>query len=146
MVRTLIRFSASNHPLSWLVQQRTGCVWSHCDLILPSGKLLGALPGDGVQVRDRIEPETRFAVYEVPVTNGHKYAQQQINRPYDWGAIIGLSCPFPVKRNWRDPHYFYCSELVFMSLESAGLKLFSPDCWGVTPRDLLLSPLLKRVG
>ncbi len=144
MAKTLIRFSAGNDPISWLIQQRTGCVWSHCDLVMPdTGKLLGALPGDGVQLRSRIERETRFAIYEVPVENGWLYAETQIGTPYDWLGAIACGLPFP--RDWNNDEYWWCSELLAHSLAEAGLPIVSSSSWGVTPRDLLMSPLLRKV-
>lgn len=144
--RTYLRFSAGNDPISWLIQGKTACIWSHVDFLIPeTGRLLGALPGSGVQLRDRIRGETRFAIYEVPITEGFQWALDQVGKRYDWGAVVGLGCPFPVKRNWADAEYFFCSELVFISITNAGLDLLHPESWGITPRDLLLSPFLKKI-
>lgn len=140
---TLLRFSCGKGLISWIVQQRTGCWASHCDFVLPSNKLLGALPGGGVQERDRLAGETRFALYELPIENGWKYAQTQIGTPYDYWAVVGMGIPFP--RDWHNDKFWYCSELVAKSLLEAGLPIVNPEIFGVTPRDLLMSPLLKRV-
>lgn len=122
-----------------------GCGYSHCDFVLPDGSLLGALPDGGVQIRQPRTDYKRKLLVEIPVKNGHKFAQQQTGRPYDWLAVLALSSPFPVERNWRDSNYFFCSELAFMSIQVAGLNMLHPQSWGVTPRDLLLSPFWKPV-
>lgn len=107
-------------------------------------KLLGALPGGGVQWRKHPpNNETRFALYEVAVEDGWKYAQTMVGKPYDYIAAAMLGLPFP--RDWKDDSRWYCSELASASLLYAGMPIISPDTWGVTPRDLLLSPLIKMV-
>lgn len=143
--KTYIRFSAGNDPISWAIQARTACKWSHCDLLLPDGSLLGSLPGGGVQARSRIHGETRFAICEVPVVEGASWAESQIGKPYDWGAVLGLASPLPIRRNWADPHFFFCSELAFLSIAHAGLNLLQPHSWGITPRDLWCSSLVTEI-
>ena len=140
--KTYIRFSAGNDPISWAIQARTGCRWSHCDVLMPDG-LLGSLPGGGVKVRSRIRGEVRSAIYEVPVQDGYFYAREQIGKPYDWCAVAGLGFWFP--RDWQDEHKWFCAELVAASLMVAGCPLTSSNAWGITPRDLLLSPQLKAI-
>lgn len=141
--KTLLRFSADNRFLSWLVRQRTGCEYSHVDFWLPDGSLLGALPGVGV-VKRPVPKKERSLIYEVDTDSGHLYAMTQVGKPYDWLAIAGLAIPLP--RPWQHPDRWYCSEIVATSLLQAGCSVVSTNSWGVTPRDLLLSPLLKRVG
>lgn len=141
--KTYIHFSAGYDLLSWLVCQKTGCAFSHCDFLMSDETLLGALPNHGVQVR---KPEDllkfkRSLILEAPVENGWEFAKTQIGRPYDWGAIIGMGIPFP--RDWHDDSRWFCSELIIASLLEAGLTITSPNAWGVSPRDLLLSPLLN---
>lgn len=143
--KTYIRFSAGSDPISWLVQARTGCKWSHADLLLPDGKLLGALPGSGVQARSRIRGEIRSCICEVPIAKGYEWSLKQVGKPYDWGAVAGLASPFPIKRNWMDEKHWFCSELAYASLLHAGISLFSQEAWGITPRDLLISSYVKAI-
>lgn len=143
MRKTLLRFSAGNDPISWIIQQRTGCFYSHVDFLV-GDRFLGALPGGGVQYRDCIHNETKFTIYELPgLKNGHEYLESQIGKPYDYWAIAGLFLLFP--RNWQDDSKWFCSEAVAASLLYAGVPIASPDAWGITPRDLLMSPLLRCV-
>lgn len=137
--KTYIRFSAGSDPISWLVQARTACRWSHVDFLIPeTGQLLGALPGGGMQFRDKIARETRFAICEVPVAEGWRYAMEQLNSPYDWLGVFCLGLPFP-SRNWQDDKYWWCSEIVAASLLHAGCPIVNPEVFGVTPRDLWYS-------
>lgn len=144
MAKTLLRFSASNHPISWLVQQRSGCRFSHVDFLV-GDRLLGALPGGGVQWRFALPKlETRSAYFEVPVKDGWRYAETMVGKSYDYIAVALLGLPFP--RQWTDDNRWFCSELVAASLLHAKMPIVNPDSWGVTPRDLLLSPLITKVN
>lgn len=139
---TLIRFNAGTDSLSALIRWKTGSPFNHCDFLLPTGHLFGAIPGVGVVVHTQ-GAEIRSAIYEIPVEDGFEYALEQMNKPYDFGAVLGLGLPFP--RNWQNDDRWFCSELVSASLLHAGCPIVSSDAWGVTPRDLLLSPILRRV-
>lgn len=142
--KTLLRFSAGNDLISLAIQQRTGCIWSHIDFLV-GDRLLGALPGGGVQYRDRIHGEIRSVVYEViGVENGHKYLESQIGKPYDYCAIAGLFLLFP--RNWEDEKRWFCSEGIAASLMAAGCPITSVEAWGVTPRDIWISSLVKPIS
>lgn len=142
---TRLRFSTGRDILSWGVCRKTASKFAHVDFLMSDGQLLGAIPGKGVVLRSPTpEKELRSLVLEAPVENGYKYALEQLGKPYDWGAILGLSSPFPVQRNWLDDRLWYCSELAVASLMQAGLPLFPVFAWGITPRDLSLSPLLKN--
>lgn len=143
MSRTLIRFNAGTDFLSSLIRWRTGSRFNHCDFVLPDGTLLGAVPGVGV-TRHSVGAEKAFALYEVEIENGYEYAISQMRKPYDFGAIVGLGLPFP--RNWQSDDKWFCSELLAASLFKAGMPVVSSQSWGVTPRDLLLSPLFKPVN
>lgn len=143
--KTYIRFSAGSDPISWAIQARTGCQWSHSDFLLPSGQLLGALPGGGVQMRSAIRGEVRSAIYEVPIKNGFEFFLSQIGKPYDYTAVCGLALPFPRNWNWDESKWF-CSEGIAASLLRQNFPIVNPEIWGITPRYLLLSRYLKQVG
>lgn len=139
--KTLLRFSAGSDLVSWAIQQRTGCIWSHVDFLV-GDRLLGSLPGGGVQYRDRIRGEKRFSVYEVEnVKNGHEYLESQIGKPYDYLAITGLFLLFP--RNWQDDSKWFCSEAIAASLLATGCPIVSTELWGVTPRDIWASSKVR---
>ena len=139
MQTTLLQFSTGSDPIAWLIRERTFSWASHVDFLLPDGRLLGALPNGGVQIRP-IGKYKHAIRLEVPIANGYQFALSQINKPYDWGAVIGLGMPFP--RNWHSPAQWFCSELVAESLLRAGFPIVRELSDRITPRDLLLSPFL----
>lgn len=144
MSRTLIQFSAGHDLISWLVCQRTACLYSHCDFLLPSGELLGALPDGGVQVRAQRKDYKRLLIMEVPgFEDGWKFCETQIGTPYDWVGVVGLGMWFP--RQWQNSSHWWCSEIIAESLQQAGCPVVSANSWEVTPRDLLLSRSLRLV-
>lgn len=142
MPSTILQFSAENNLISWLICQRTGSLFSHVDFVLPNGGLLGALPG-GVKIRYQREKPWRYFRCEAPFEHGWKWAESQVGKPYDYAAVAMLGLPFP--RNWLDDNRWYCSELVAASFLHAGHRIINPNSWGVTPRDLLISPTIKQI-
>ena len=111
--------------------------FSHGDLVLDDGRLLGARNDavggapSGVQIRTpgyaRWEKQV---IFEVPCTPLQKavatdFAMKQIGLPYDREAILA----FVVGRNWREPGAWFCTELLAASGEHGGLwhGLYSPD-------------------
>jgi hypothetical protein len=110
--------------------------YSHVDLVLPSGRLLGsrsdAILGipPGVQVRPPFyEKWERREVFELECTTlqqhlFYDYATEQIGKPYDKLSILG----FGVGRNWRDNDAWFCDELLMACTEYANLcsELYLP--------------------
>lgn len=103
--------------------------YSHVDIVLPDGSLLGAredaIGGQppGVRVRP---PEYEKWEHRLLLTIGasqaeedgfYGFARAQLGKPYDKLAILA----FLVDRNWRDEDAWFCSELVAASLENATL-------------------------
>lgn len=134
---------ANHDPISWLIEQRMGCPYSHVDFVLPSGELLSSSFDTGVAISKLRLDYKRSLLLEAPVERGWSYAETQIGKPYDWSAVLGLGLWFP--RDFRNDNAWYCSEIVYESLVRSGLQIVSPHVWGVSPRDLLLSPLLNSL-
>jgi len=148
----LLRFSNTKSFNSKIVQFGTRFWASHVDFITPDGKLLGAVPGEGVILRDenRLEND-RVEIYSVkcnsfkdPHTSPIKIASKYIGRKYDWLGILGWT----FNRDWEDDNRWFCSELVAFAFKQCGDDIINTNfkIWRITPRDLLLSPRLKRVG
>lgn len=143
-----IQFSTTRSIGSKVIRWFTWSPYSHVDLVLPDGRLLGATPG-GVSIRlpqyDRIARRARF---DIPGMDWEKLAhvlKAQIGKPYDWGALVGLA--FRSGR-WHDPDRWFCSELIYWGCERAGtplLRQHKQKMHRITPRDLLLSPALERL-
>lgn len=102
--------------------------FSHVDLVLPDGRLLGARSDNadgikGVAIR-RADYEVwhKRVVFAIPCSDTqeatvHDFARAQIGKPYDHTAILG----FVMGRDWRKPDSWFCSELAMASLEAAGI-------------------------
>lgn len=135
-----LQFSTQRNVFAGLVKWFTWSPYSHVDFVLPDGRLLGARFFGGVKIR---EPEQfskveRFTV-EAPA-EVLDLAGSQIGQPYDWTGILGILA----RSNWQDSRGWFCSELIAWAFHAAGHPLLrSHKMHRITPRDLLLSPLLK---
>lgn len=131
-------------PISWIIRAGTWSPWSHVDLVMPDGSLLGARAGDGVQVRSK-SPASHAQRYSVDVSHAVAYAvikkaESQVGKPYDWTGIAG----FIVRRNWQKDDAWFCSELVAWAFAEAGRPLVNAEHHHISPRDLTLSPFLCK--
>jgi len=118
---------------------------SHVLLELSDGSMIESLWPYGVVRRfDRtFSPGTRVERYRIDLPEqqreeAFKRANRQIGRPYDVRWIGGFLF---FHRHWQDPSAWVCSELAAHALP--GLLNFG-SLSRITPRDLLLSPHLKR--
>jgi len=135
-----LQFSTERDALSRMVRLATWSEFSHVDFVLPDGRLLGALPSGGVAVR---KPSSHISAAQLQVDASDAVlaaAMSQRGKPYDWGAIAG----FATHRDWQRDDRWFCSELVAWAFHEAGTPLLRTDHLSrITPRDLLLSPLLQ---
>jgi hypothetical protein len=113
--------------------------FSHVDMILPTGELLGArtdypINGKaGVQIRPWDYGKStwvRQVVMELAATPEqealfYNYARLQLGKPYDKLAILA----FFTERDWREPDAWFCDELLLACTEQAGLcpTLYLPN-------------------
>lgn len=140
----VLRFIGGRGLASQLIQLATWSWVSHVDFELPDGRVLGAVPGKGVCIRDIEIDDHRVERYGVKVPfglYGHPldWAAGQIGKPYDWAGILG----YGLRRNWQEKDAWFCSELVAWAFQGAGHPILrAKDVWRITPRDLLLSPYL----
>lgn len=153
--RLIIRFSGGGLGAPGKIIQWATWSWcSHVEFEIPhhvtGAKLLGAMPGTGVAYRPiptgtDIEPRVERYV----VKGGYKFedrvikfAKTQIGSPYDWAGVIG----YGIHRDWAEEGDWFCSEYVPWAWMKAGYPLLRADhVWRISPRDLLMSPLLERV-
>ena len=126
------QFVGSGGWQSALIKIKGGGPFSHVDLVLPDGSLLGArsdkimsIPS-GVQVRppdyERWERVERISVEVTPeqYSKAMGFAFDQVGKPYDYISIFG----FLVNRNWRDEDAWFCSELQIAIIERADVFKF----------------------
>ncbi len=151
-----IRFVTCNGPISWMVRAaEMGFLFSHAEVAMPDGTLLGAHADGGVQARPSgydVAHAPVEVLVDVPCTQpqidmAHAYLRAQLGKPYDLGAIAALAGreAWPdeaallaqVDQPWRDPDRWFCSELVDAALEHAGVLPSLPVTpRRITPRDL----------
>jgi uncharacterized protein YycO len=144
-----IQFVSEPDFSSPLIEFFTWSRFSHVDLVLPDGKLLGARINGGVKIREPgYEEFDSLQQWQVECDEYQAEritvaAKSQIGTPYDWLSIVN----FVVHRNWRKTNSWFCSELVAWAFEQGGLPLLNPrvEVNRITPEDILLSPLLKQV-
>ena len=138
-----LQFSTTRHISSYMIRAFTWSWASHVDFVLPDGKLLGALAThNGVKVHSPFE-YSRSEQYIIDAPDSViDFAMTQVDKPYDWAGILGIVTR---NRNWEDDNKWFCSELVAWSFKQAGCPLLNENSYRITPRDLLISPLLKPI-
>lgn len=141
----MLQFSTQRTLGSWLIRKFTWSDYSHVDIVLPDGRLLGAM-SDGVAIREPY-PCDRVARYklDIPMIShdlAKIFAEDQLGKDYDWPAIFGMI----IRNNWQQPDRWFCSELVAWAFQQAGSPLINDQGHRITPRDLLLSPFLIPVS
>jgi len=134
-----LQFSTTKGIGSRVIRWATWSPYSHVDLVQDDGRLLGATTCHGVAIRDP-EPTSACARFQVSApVDVIAAARSQIGRPYDWPGIFGWG----FRRNWQELDSWFCSELIAWAFQEAGHPLLRADrSWRITPRDLLLSPML----
>lgn len=139
-----LRFSSNRTLGSRLIRAATWSEYSHVEIVMPvcSTLLLGAAIDGGVDLRPPHQDYLRLR--EFTVEAGYSViaaAQTQLRKPYDLSGALGLA----LHRDWQDDDSWFCSELVAWAFQVAGFPLLRADhLHRITPRDLLLSPLLKE--
>lgn len=147
-----LRFSRGTGVPAAIVRFATWSWCAHVGFKLDNGLVLDATPDLGVALHevqddastryygvigpeDRIDTIRRLAI---------AWASRKIGRRYDWTAIYGMA----IRRDWHRDDKWFCSELVEGAFSAAGMPLVQDGhkLDRITPRDLLLSPLLAEVA
>lgn len=130
--------------LSALIRWQSRSPYSHAALLMPNGLIIESWPGAGVRIRE-LEDWRNVHVFTVPSMTAEQWEQaftfagHEVGSGYDWWGIIR----FISRRNMPMNDRWFCSELVFSALKSAGVLLLARvDPWAVSPSMLSLSPLL----
>lgn len=144
MPKIQVQFSTQSTIPSAIIRWRDWSDYSHVELIMPDGKLLGANL-DGVKLRDPYKVAKRL-ILEIEVTEEqanriYLNAMMQIGKKYDWAGIFG----FVASRNWQETDKWFCSELIAWLFLKAGIKLLrTDDIHRISPHLLSLSPHWKE--
>jgi hypothetical protein len=149
-----LSFVAEDRLGSKVIRWGTHSDFSHVDIIMPSGRRLGARHDHPVWNCDRLKAgvqirEPDYADFSrderliIPCTMAHydvalRWLMLQVNKPYD---ITGLLASFLLNRpkGWRDEGQWWCSELAVCFVERvlAGIECLTPAN-RVSPNDCYL--------
>jgi uncharacterized protein YycO len=129
---------------SKFIRYMTDSDFSHVDLVLPDGSLLGARTDGGVKIRKAGYAKfSKIAIYQADVPDEvgakiYEFARAQVGKKYDKTGIVNF---FIQNRNWRETDSWFCSELAAAAFAQAGWHLFNPEVsiGRITPRDITLS-------
>lgn len=154
-----LQFSTERAISSAMIRWFTHSDFSHVDLVLPDGRLLGArsaregsdtgIPGVAIRPRGYADFSRTLQIRVATNLAGpiYRWALSARGASYDMRAI----CAFGLARNWRDRSRFFCSELVAWAFEGGGFfggrNIALPPS-RITPGDviLLLSPWAEVIG
>ena len=144
-----LQFSCQDDFGSTVIRFFSHGAWSHVDLVLDDGRLLGARSDvckgvpSGVQIRPK--DYTAFKARRIVSLNltdeqykkAMDFINSQIGKPYDSIAILA----FALNRNWRDDDAWFCDELILRMLEVCNFFSFKLCLAAnkMTPDDLLLA-------
>lgn len=139
-----LQFSTTKTIASRLIRWRDWSNYSHVDFVMPDGRLLGALPNGGVQIRDD-HPVINKLILSIYVTDSQyedivSALVSQINKPYDYAGVVGLV----FNRDWEEEDKWFCSEFIMYGFKHGGINLLRTNNLSrISPKDILLSPLLN---
>lgn len=146
-----LRFTKNNNLTSPVIRFLTWSKYSHVEFLLDTG-YLGALV-DGVKLRPfDYNPTCKYQMAEVTIPEEQglgvseaikqsilKFAMDQIGKPYDWTALVGLE----IHRDWHSPDSWFCSELIAAAFDKGGFPLIRNIDDRVTPGMIYESELVK---
>lgn len=133
-------FSRRNHPGSWLIRTVSWSEWSHVEVVLPDGRLLGAAAPHGVgftSIDERMDIASHVATMDFPgdTEAGMRWAEGQIGKPYDYTGVVGLG----LHRDWEEDDAWWCSEFAGKFLKEAGFMPYRAEAIKrLTPQHLFM--------
>lgn len=111
-----IIFSNSRLPFSWGVRLVTWSRWSHAGIILDDERVIeSTFSHKGVKVHtlDSFKKRAReWMIIEIDCKDRQAIIQkayEQIDKPYDWTALIGILLH---DRDWQEDDSWFCFELI----------------------------------
>lgn len=149
----VLQYSTSSDLMSAMIRYRSGSKWSHVDVVLPDGYLVGARAfretttdnlytyAKGVQKRHANYHQFSHAL-RVKIKNKscaadyYDWIEKQIGKPYDMSAIWG----FTFNREWRSDDAWFCDEMILAGFEHIGFwtHSLSLPLWRIDPGGSLL--------
>lgn len=142
------QFSTTNAIGSRVIRYFTNSDYSHVDLVMPNGNLLGAHLHGGVKERppdyENFKRTLRLGCMVPDIDAAYAYARAQVGKPYNWKAIIDMFL-HRHRKFTADQKSFFCDELNYLIYEAGGVQLLDlSDPLVLTPEEEMLSPLWSR--
>ena len=136
--------------VSSLIRWQTRGEVSHAGLLLPDGRCLESMQGDGVRIRELTPADwqTVEAFRVSRMTAGQweraiQFANGELGCGYDYWAVVR----FVSRRRMPKNDKWFCSELVFAALQAAGVNLLERiEASEVSPQAIRTSPLLQPLA
>ena len=145
----VFQFSTERSLFSALIRWFTQSQYSHVDVLMPDGRLLGARLKGGVQIRSpNYAKFSQRAFVSINVGSAaearfYEFLHVQVGKRYDWFAIVAFIIPILAHlRSWQRANWWFCSELGAAALEKA-LRIVLPTV-SVTPNTLYVVASVLR--
>lgn len=149
MSEITIRYVSHPGIFNWLCQIAQYGFWStHCDVVMPDGRYLGARYADGVQSRPKNYDAGNFSremfvkliVTEQQAATFYEFLERQLYKPYDWISIVTFYSGANPDRDWQEDDSWDCSEVAGAALSACDVfpKRMAVGFNRLTVRDLLL--------
>lgn len=139
-------FTRSHTIGSLLIRLVTWSNFSHVDIVLEGGSILGAEAGKGVSKGDfdrQVRKASKAVTVEIPVLDlqaAIAFAKSQKGKPYDWLGVAGIG----LHRDWQEPSKWSCAEFVAATLAKGGYSPFDAKFHHrITPQDLFMLNFTK---
>lgn len=130
--------------IRWFTDSR----FSHVDIVIPEreissdfsfGRLIGSRPMQGVIMHDKTYPLEEHYVLSVNAKQYDRFwdfIKSQMASYYDWPGVITYPFAKWFGREWHNPDWWFCSELIAAGLQEAGIKVKYKSPHSVSPGDL----------
>ncbi len=128
-------YGRSYKPISVGIQIRTLCWWSHVGGIMPDGRIVESVGGQGVVITSREDFEKRYRetrVMRIACLNAdmaYAHLNAQIGKRYDDKAFWGVA----FATGWDDADAYQCAELIGSAIGFFNSKKLAR----LTPKDIL---------
>ncbi len=135
-------------PESALIRWASNGEYSHVDIVLPEGTLLGARANGGVKIRNfnyaKFTAKSVVQVYVPDYDAAMNFAMSQIGKPYNYGAIADMIFGRDRGYDSENQPSWFCDELLYATVSAGGRWLLNePNPLVLTPQEVYLSPFWR---
>lgn len=131
-------YKAEGNLVDKLIRVWTRSKYSHCELLLPDGRMFSSDGWDNGKVRytsnynlDNWDFLT-LDIKECELNTLISWCDHKVNLKYDWLGVFRFIIPF-IK---QDPERWFCSELICSGLKFIGRINSTINSYRVSPKDL----------